>query len=173
MITLDATINTDLGYSHLQALRDRAPRLYSLSVYYLNNFSMTSFNLRSTSIRRLEFFPDSFLCSTKYFNIAECTSLANSSLGCQCEVLIIYYRNIHILLFEIYVNSFRLTYGFKEDQWYFMKSLLNNIQVLLNHVNVSDFVNQVSLSLYRFFIFINKGYSYWLIMRLRVNETFK
>ncbi|CAF0904071.1 unnamed protein product [Rotaria sordida] len=89
LISLDVTLNNrDLGYSQLQTLLDRASHLYSLRFCHLNNFSMTSFNITSTSIRRLEFFQH-FDVRLRYFNSKECTILANSSLAFQCEVLMI------------------------------------------------------------------------------------
>ncbi|CAF1418560.1 unnamed protein product [Rotaria sordida] len=88
LISLDVTLNRDLGYPQLQTLLDRAPRLYSLSFCHLNNFSMASFNISSTSIRRLELF-QKFSYGLRYFNSTECCILAGSSLVFQCEVLII------------------------------------------------------------------------------------
>ncbi|CAF4281305.1 unnamed protein product [Rotaria sp. Silwood2] len=88
LISLDVKLNQDLDYSQLQVLLDRASHLYSLRFYHLNDFSMTSFNIKSRSIRRLEFFQH-FEVRLRYFNSEECTILANSSLAFQCEVLMI------------------------------------------------------------------------------------
>ncbi|CAF1359005.1 unnamed protein product [Rotaria sp. Silwood1] len=88
LISLDVKLNRDLGYSQLQTLLDRAPHLYSLRFCHFNDFSMTSFNIKSTSIRRLEFFQH-LEVRLRYFNSEECTILGNSSLAFQCEVLMI------------------------------------------------------------------------------------
>ncbi|CAF4435105.1 unnamed protein product, partial [Rotaria sp. Silwood2] len=88
LISLDVKLNRDLGYSQLQVLLDRASYLYSLRFCHLNDFSMTSFNIKSKSIRRLEFFQH-FEVRLRYFNSEKCTILANTSLAFQCEVLMI------------------------------------------------------------------------------------
>ena len=88
LTSIHVVLTRDLGYSQLQMLLDRAPRLYSLSFSHVNNFSMNSFNLHSPSVRRLEFFQDFAYC-LRYFNTNECMTLARSSLASQCKVLMI------------------------------------------------------------------------------------
>jgi hypothetical protein len=88
LITLDATLNQDLGYAQLQMLLDRAPRLYSLSFCHMKNFSMNSFNVNSKSIHQLKFVQN-FGYRLRYFNTEECAVLARSSLASQCQVLTI------------------------------------------------------------------------------------
>lgn len=88
LISLQAIFNQDFGYSQLQMLLDRAPRLYSINVSHLNKTLMNSFDLHSTSIRRVEFCQN-IGYDSRYFNTIECTILAHSSLISQCKVLII------------------------------------------------------------------------------------
>ena len=88
LISLDITSSQLTDYPQLQAVIGRASHLYSLRFCVLNNFSMKSFNIYSTSIRRLEFYSN-YGPHSKYFNSTECTIFTRSSLARQCQILII------------------------------------------------------------------------------------
>jgi hypothetical protein len=88
LISLDATLNQDFGYAQLQLLLDRAPRLHSLRFCHTNKFSLETLNIKSQSIRRLEFFQNTQY-DLRYFNANECVLLARSSIASQCQVLMI------------------------------------------------------------------------------------
>jgi hypothetical protein len=88
LISLDATLNQDFGYAQLQLLLDRAPRLRLLRFSYMSKFSLDTFKIKSTSIRRLEFFQNTRY-DLRYFNVDGCTQLARSSIASQCQILTI------------------------------------------------------------------------------------
>ncbi|CAF1422066.1 unnamed protein product [Adineta steineri] len=67
--------------SQLQALIDKAPRLYSLA--FSGKLSPDIAKLTSKSIRRLDLSD-----IETYFNKPACISLCHSALGIQCEVLL-------------------------------------------------------------------------------------
>jgi hypothetical protein len=93
LISLDATLHDNSAYSQLQALLDRAPHLYSLKLCILPDLKRKElFQIKSKSIRRLEFIEESTLYG-HYFSKAECFALRESSLGRQCEVLLIGIKN--------------------------------------------------------------------------------
>lgn len=92
LVSLNVILNHNLGYSQLQIILDRAINLYSLSFLPINKFSMSSFNINSQSIRRLEFLqPISYY--SQYFTKEEYTILARSSIVSQCNTLIINVEN--------------------------------------------------------------------------------
>ena len=88
LTSLQAILTQDFGYSQLQLLLDRAPRLYSLNFCHSNKAVMSSFDVQSTSIRRFQFFQN-IGYDSRYFNTIECAALARSSILSQCKVLII------------------------------------------------------------------------------------
>lgn len=92
LTSLEVEITKDFGYAQLQTLLDKLPNLYSLRFCHLNRFLMTSFNITSKSIRRLEFSPK-FHYDIRYFNNKECAIFAASPLAAQCEVLTIDIEN--------------------------------------------------------------------------------
>lgn len=92
LIHVDVTLSRNLSVYQLQDLLDRATRLYSIRIYYLNNFSMASLNIRSVSVRRLEFIHE-LGYQTHCFYSEDYTILARSSLGMRCEVLKIVVHN--------------------------------------------------------------------------------
>jgi hypothetical protein len=77
----------DSFYSQLQILLDRAPCLYTLIIYprLLSSKSLLH-QIISKSVLRLEFIPPYWLVED-FFNSTECSILAKSSLGQQCEIL--------------------------------------------------------------------------------------
>ena len=72
--------------SLLQMLLDRAPLLYSLSLYQVLFQKSMIYKLKSKSIRRIELISVS-TTDYGYLNTVECSTLSNSSLGQQCEFL--------------------------------------------------------------------------------------
>jgi hypothetical protein len=72
--------------SLLQMLLDRAPHLFSLSLYQVLFHKSMIYKLTSTSIRRLELIS---ISTTDYgfLNTVECSTLINSSIGQRCEFL--------------------------------------------------------------------------------------
>ncbi len=74
--------------SLLQMLLDRAPHLYSLSLYQVLFHKSTIHKLTSTSIRRLEL-TSIFSTDRGFLSTVECCNLIKSPLGRQCEVLML------------------------------------------------------------------------------------
>ncbi len=102
----------DDAHSQIQTLLDRAPHLYSLTIdSWSDSNVIVPINLTSKSIRRLEF--------KDYFNDARSTALSRSSLGIQCEVLVINVVNRTNLL-EL-VNTMpslqALTFQYTDGTW--------------------------------------------------------
>jgi hypothetical protein len=103
--------------SDLQALLDRAPRLYSLAVRIDSDLKFVQWKIRSTSVRRLDLVPLK-IKKHSYFNATTCFALINSPLGRQCEVLPIQIddqTNI-IDLINRMSNLRALTVRFKDDK---------------------------------------------------------
>jgi len=92
LISLDIVVNNNLAYHYLQALLNQAPQLYSLTFRCLQNITMALFKLTNKSIRCLDFISMSEL-PIGHFNSFECDLLAKSSLGQQCNVLLIKVQN--------------------------------------------------------------------------------
>ncbi|CAF3711173.1 unnamed protein product [Rotaria sp. Silwood1] len=99
--TLDQLISLDLALhdddynnndvrSQLQVVLDRAPRLYSLAFRSWSDSQMCLVDNRSLSVRRLDLqgYDEDWLVE-RWFNDEECAKLCCSSLGIQCEVLLI------------------------------------------------------------------------------------
>lgn len=92
LLSLDVMLNNNFAYYQLQALLDRAPRLYSLTFWCIENLPTALFRLTSSSIRRLDFISTSTLrCG--HLKKFECDALAESSLGQHCHVLLIKVEN--------------------------------------------------------------------------------
>jgi hypothetical protein len=90
-ISLNHDYNYDVHHYQVQALLDRAPRLYSLTFHRLLLLSslstLPSLEYTNTSVRQLIF------SEYQYFNDEECIKLTSSLLGIQCEVLSIVVKN--------------------------------------------------------------------------------
>ena len=86
--SLHVSLYTSSAYPQLQILLDQSPCLYSLKIESYIGFSTRIFELTSKSIRRLDLI-DILANQSIYFNRDDCLILANSSLGMQCEVLLI------------------------------------------------------------------------------------
>ena len=92
LAALHVTMNDALGYDHLQILLDQSPKLNSLKFNSFGESIIGLFRLKSSSIHRLDLivlerYPKVF------FNYDHCHQLINSSLGSQCEVLLLEIEN--------------------------------------------------------------------------------
>ncbi|CAF3833657.1 unnamed protein product [Rotaria sp. Silwood1] len=118
LTTLDISLNDQFDYSQLQDLLDRSTHLYSLCLSKLTNLHMELFQARSTSIRRLELIEKNG-SDSRYFDDKECVALVNSSLGRQCEVLVICVQNRKTILdlTKNIINLRTLIIRCKNDKW--------------------------------------------------------
>ncbi|CAF1402001.1 unnamed protein product, partial [Adineta ricciae] len=92
LTSLDVILNNNFAYYQLQAILDRAPRLYSLTFRCLQNLPSALFRLTSASIRRLDFITTSTLrCG--HFKKFECEALGECVLGQSCHVLLVKVQN--------------------------------------------------------------------------------
>ncbi|CAF1464169.1 unnamed protein product [Rotaria sp. Silwood1] len=112
------SLNDQFDYSQLQHLLDRSAHLYSLGLSKLTNLRRELFQIRSTSIRRLELIEKNG-SDSRFFNDKECIALVNSSLGRQCEVLVIDVENETVILdlTKNIVNLRTLITRCKNDRW--------------------------------------------------------
>lgn len=110
----------------LQMLFDRAPHLNSLSLYQVLFHKAMIYKLTSTSIRRLEFISIS-KTNFGFLNTEECSTLINSPLGQQCEVLKVGVKNrldiIRIVRTMCYLRS--LTVQCDDDIQVFCRSFFS------------------------------------------------
>ncbi len=120
LISLDVTLLPgDSVYNQLQILLNRASRLYLLRFSHLSDLEMILFKITNPSIRRLDFFTKESMLYSWYFNREQCLALANSSLGQQCQTLIIDIKN-RINILELINNMSKLqslTFQCKDDKW--------------------------------------------------------
>jgi hypothetical protein len=109
------------SYCQLQTLFDQAPCLYSLKVESFVGLSTKLFELTSKSIRRLDLI-DILVDQSIYFTKEDCLSLINSSLGIQCEVLLICLKNRNIVLdlIEKMSNLRILIFECEDDKEFFL-----------------------------------------------------
>jgi hypothetical protein len=79
----------------VQALLDRATRLYSLSINQYRSIPLQTsiFKYRNASVRELD-----LRCINHYFNEDDCIQLSESPLGVQCEVLSILVYNCESII---------------------------------------------------------------------------
>jgi hypothetical protein len=120
LISLDVTLLPgDFVYYQLQTLLNRAPHLYLLRFSHLSDLEMILFQITNSSIHRLDFFTKESMLYSWYFNRRQCLTLANSSLGQQCQTLVIDIENrIYILdLINNMSNLQSLTFQCKDDKW--------------------------------------------------------
>ena len=90
--SLDVLMREDSADPQLQSLLDRAPHLYSLTIRMDKHFPMDLMKISCPSVRQLDLLSKSAYRQL-YFNHEECAILAQSSLGKQCEVLLIGVEN--------------------------------------------------------------------------------
>ncbi len=121
LTSLEVSLHNRTYLSQLQVLLNRVPRLYSLSVDRLLAPQLTQLNLVHARIRQL-------IVSEYCFNGPECSLLASSSLGRQCEILSIKLtdrRHIPELINEM-PNLRALTCNCEDNKWDIDESLLSS-----------------------------------------------
>ncbi|UJR08017.1 hypothetical protein I4U23_012295 [Adineta vaga] len=94
-------LSMDTGYYQLQLLLDQTKYLYSLKIISNNKVHHSLFHLTNQSIRRLDLMKCS-MDGLDYFDEEECKQLIDSSLGKQCEVLLIRIFNRETILHFIH-----------------------------------------------------------------------
>jgi hypothetical protein len=111
-------LHTDLAYSQLQDLLNRALNLYSLKLSYSTDLSLRFFTMTSRSIRRISFLKKS-QSRIRYFGNNECLILIHSPLIFRCEVLLIGIKNRSniIDLINGLPNLRSLTCNCKDDEY--------------------------------------------------------
>ncbi|CAF1304983.1 unnamed protein product [Adineta steineri] len=117
--SLDVTLLTgESTYHQLQLLLNRAPHLHILRFSHLSDLEMILFKITNTSVRRLDFFTKESMLYSWYFNEDQCNVLANSSLGQQCQTLIIdIIRRTNVLYLINNMSNLRsLTFQCKDDK---------------------------------------------------------
>jgi hypothetical protein len=131
--SLDVTLLPgDSVYYQLQTLLNRASNLHLLRFSHLSDFEMILFKICNTSIRRLDFFTKESMLYSWYFNKEQCIALANSSLGQQCQTLVIDVKNrtniIDLITNMPHLQS--LTFQCKDDKWNNKTSTTTNDELL-------------------------------------------
>jgi hypothetical protein len=118
LTSLEAILGENFNYEQLQTLISLSPHLYSLRFFYSIDLKMSVTRIFSSSIRRLNFITK---CSSSiaHFNHDECTALAYSQLGHQCEVLLIKIQNRDnvLVLIKTMKNLRSVIFQCKDDQW--------------------------------------------------------
>jgi hypothetical protein len=140
LITVNISLYKYSGYYQLQTLFDQAPYLYSF--------------------RRLDFI-DIFIDQSIYFNKEDCFILINSSLGIQCEVLLIRLKNRNIILdlIEKMSNLRLLIFECEDDKElssHFLSSKNELIQWLQYHLSSSYSIIRDPKKRFRIQIWINR-----------------
>ena len=88
--SLDLTIlPSGKAYLQLQTLLDRAIHLRLLKFSHLSDLDTSLFELRNSSVRRLDFYTKESMLFNWYFDREQCRTFAFSSFGQQCETLLI------------------------------------------------------------------------------------
>ncbi|CAF3217617.1 unnamed protein product [Rotaria sp. Silwood2] len=155
LISLDVTLLPgDSVYNQLQLLLNRAPRLHLLRFSHVSDLEIILFKIQNTSIRRLDFFTKESMLYSWYFNKEQCIALANSSLGRQCQTLVIdikHRTNVHDLINNM-SNLQSLIFQCKDDKWNHKTSSSTNdelIQWLHGYLpstcSISRNINQTSI----------------------------
>ncbi|CAF2054179.1 unnamed protein product [Rotaria magnacalcarata] len=115
---LDIILSEHYTVDQLQQLLNLSPCLYSLRLFYSIDLKRLLEQITSSSIRRLILVTK---CSSdlSHFNSIECTTLADSQLGNQCEVLLVKIENrTNVLSLLTSMNKLRsLTVQCKDDTW--------------------------------------------------------
>ncbi|CAF1146387.1 unnamed protein product [Rotaria sordida] len=120
LISLDVTLLPgDSVYNQLQLLLNRAPHLHLLRFSHVSDLEIILFKIHNRSIRRLDFFTKESMLYSWYFNKEQCIALANSSLGRQCQTLVIdikHRTNVNDLINNM-TNLQSLIFQCKDDKW--------------------------------------------------------
>ena len=133
LYSLDVTLLPgDSVYYQLQTLLNLASNLHLLRFSHLSDFEMMLFKIFNKSIRRLDFFTKESMLYSWYFNKEQCITLANSSLGQQCQTLVIDVKNrTNIIdLINHMPNLQSLTFQCKDDKWNNKVSSIINDELL-------------------------------------------
>lgn len=120
LTSLSLVLFDNTWFVQLQTFLDHSPHLYSLTISFMWIMHMEIFQLRSSSIRRLNVYRQSLSYGKlKHFSKEECHILAHSSLGQQCEVLSIILQNrCHLLdLLKTMTHLRSMTVEFHDDTW--------------------------------------------------------
>jgi hypothetical protein len=118
LYSLDITIWDNCRYSQFQTLLDRAPNLYSLKLHTFPGLRRQLYQVKHTSIRRLDLIQYS-LFDDHPLDIEECSLLINSPLGQQCEVLLIAVKNLSNV-FDLLLGMTKLrmlSFSCQDDSW--------------------------------------------------------
>ncbi|CAF1194459.1 unnamed protein product [Rotaria sordida] len=116
LTSLDLSLRQSRTINQINALLDRTPHIYSLTIepsLFSRIATLENFN---KSIRRLNFFE----LSGSYFDNVQCSLLVNSSLGHQCKVLVIgveHRTNAYFLITHI-SNLRVLIFRCRDDKWH-------------------------------------------------------
>lgn len=94
LISLSVTLNNRFSYDQLQTFLHRTPQLYALRFNSFEGSITGLFQLTCPSVRRLDFTMAQWR-RRLVFNQENCLNLIRSSLGRQCEVLLIELENRH------------------------------------------------------------------------------
>lgn len=117
LTSLEVFLSEDSHYDQIQTLLDQTHHLYSLKVTSDKKLHPALFQLTSSSVHRLDLAKSSS-DGSDYFNDLDCNKLIDSSLGLQCEVLLIHLENrINVLdLTEKMFNLRLIIFGCKDDK---------------------------------------------------------
>lgn len=118
-------------HQQLQFLLDRAPNLYSLTLRSQRHFDIDLTNISSVSVRRLDLRSKSQY-HLDYFDEQDCQFLPQSSLGKQCEVLLISVKTRSTIteLTSRMSNLRSLTFQCKDDKCIHRESIPGNDKFL-------------------------------------------
>ncbi|CAF0810854.1 unnamed protein product [Adineta steineri] len=119
--TLKILLHTNAFRSQVQALLDRAPHLYRLSInqHESTNFSTSLFKYRNASIRELD-----LRDINHYFNEEDCFNFSHSPLGMQCEKLSILVSNRQCVVTLIkFITKLRMINVRCKDEIYIQPSI--------------------------------------------------
>jgi hypothetical protein len=157
--SLNISLYRHSAYCQLQTLFDQSPCLYSLKVESFAGLPTKLFQLKSKSIRRLDF-SDVLIDQSIYFNKEDCLMLINSSLGMQCEVLLIRIKNRTILLNLInrMFNLRLLIFECEDDKESFLSISSKNelIPWLQHHLSSTYSIMRDQKKRFRIQIWINR-----------------
>ena len=133
LTTLDVTLLPDESvYDQLQTVLNRALHLDLLRFSHLSELEMVLFQLKNSSIRRLDFFTKESMIYSWYFNREQCIALADSSLGQQCQTLGIdvEHRTSILELFNRMTKLQSLTFRCEDDKRKYRSSMSTTDELL-------------------------------------------
>ncbi|CAF4955235.1 unnamed protein product [Rotaria sp. Silwood1] len=116
LISLNLSLRQSRTITQINALFDLIPNVYSLTIEPSLFSRIATLKTINKSIRRLNLFD----LSGSYFDSVQCSLLADSLLGCQCEVLIIgveHRTNAYFLITHM-PNLRVLIFRCRDDKWH-------------------------------------------------------